>query len=244
MSIISINLLKMRYITYVILFLTLFLFTTCRPDEIVPIRKKATQPILNATISGIITNRNDRTPLEGILIVLQKDTSIVDSIRTPQSGTYQFKIIDTDTFRKYKYSIAIPFTEKMLFDKYDYAITQDSIQIKNFAACPSGFLLLNFVNESLTDSINILHSQMNCIDSEDYKIKIQVTSKNKGLSLSFLSGIFIGSLTATTDTIKMLKMANNAVFDIKGFKNGKMIINRLDTIPIKAGATTNFTYKY
>jgi hypothetical protein len=234
----------MRYITYFILCLSLSLFTTCKPDEVVPRVKKATNPVLNATISGLVTNRSDKTPLAGILILLKKDTFIIDSIRTPQLGMYQFKVVDNDTFRTYNYSIEIPFNERMVFYDTYYKITQDSIQTKNFASCPAGFLSLNFINQNLTDSINILHSQTNCVDSVDYKIRIQVTSKDGSLGLRFLEGILRGPLRLKPDTFNVFKTANNAIFDVKGFKNGKIIIDRIDTIPVKVGTTTFFTYKY
>lgn len=231
----------MRYTKYLFFFISLFLFVTCRPEEIIPKLNVATIPILNATISGQITSRDTKLPLADILIVLKKDTTVIDTIRTPMSGVYQFKILDKDTLRQYKYSIEIPFNGNLIFNESYYTITQDSIQIKDFTACPAGFLFLKFENQSLTDSLYLLHSQMNCVDSEDYKIKISV---DKGLGISFLGGIFKGPLRLAKDTITLFKVANNAIFDVKGFKNGKMIINRKDTISIKVGVTTPFTYKY
>jgi hypothetical protein len=236
----------MRY-TILFMLLSIFLLISCGPEP--PLFSEITaKPILNVTIKGSVTIGKDKIPLDNILVLLKRDTIVIESIRTPKSGTFEFKVNDNDTLRSYDYSIEIPskdsVNKKLIFNEDFYSITKDSIQIKHFRACPSGYLSLDFVDQGLTDSLNILHSEMNCFDSLDYKIKIQTSSKIKGFNFLFLEGQQKGAMVLTKDNINILKTANNSIFDVKGFKNGKMVIERVDTIAVKEGDTTTFVFKY
>ena len=131
----------MRLSIYIILVSSLVIFSMCVPKSPV---EPVFQPILNATVKGVLTNKSNNLPLVGVLIMLKKDTMIVDSVRTSALGNYQFHIIDKDTTRQYYYTIDIPFTGKLYFYEATYIVNQDSIQIQNFSACPLGFLLMTF----------------------------------------------------------------------------------------------------
>jgi hypothetical protein len=238
---------QMRY-TILLLLSNIFLFESCIPKEPSILSDIVGKPILNVTIRGLVTIGKDKTPLDNILVVLKRDTIVIESIRTPQSGAFEFKVNDTDTLRSYDYSIEIPTNDpvnkKVIFKDDFYSIIKDSIQIKNFIACPAGYLSLDFVDQGLTDSLNILHSEMNCFDSLDYKIKIQALNKTKGFNYYFLEGRLRGVVVLKKDNINILKTANNAIFDVKGFKNGKIVVERTETIAVKERDTTYFTFKY
>jgi hypothetical protein len=237
----------MRY-TILVLLSSIFLFTSCLPKDPFVLSDIIGKPILNVTIRGLVTIGKDKTPLDSILVVLKRDTIVIESIRTPKSGAFEFKVNDADTLRPYNYSIEIPTNDpvnkKLIFKENSYSIIKDSIQIKNFMACPAGNLSLDFVDQGLTDSLNIFYNEISCFDSLDYKIKIQASSKINNFNFYFLEGRLKGVIVLSKNNVNILKTAKNGIFDVKGFKNGKMIIERIDTIAVKEGNTTYFTFKY
>lgn len=233
----------MPYLRLVMLFLSLTLFSTCLPkDEVFYL--KATKPALNATITGSVTDLSTQTPLVGALIVLTKDDKIIDSMRISQSGKYQFNIIDGDTLRQYDYQIYMPYNDRMIVNEGTYLVTTDSIQTQNYTTCPAGFLSLTFESQGITDSMNIINNQNNCYGIVGWKTQIHIDSKNKHPNMILTGGGYLGGFKITPDTIELFKVAMNAVFDVQGFKNGRIIIDRKDTISVKSGTSTPVIFKY
>jgi hypothetical protein len=237
----------MRY-TILLLFSNILFFASCIPKDPTDFSDIVGKPILNVTVQGLVTIGKNKVPLDNILVVLKKGTVVIESVRTPKSGAFEFKVKDTDTLRLYDYSIEIPthdsVNKKLIFKENFYSVIKDSIQIKNFMACPAGYLSLDFVDKGLSDSLNISYSEINCFDSLDYKMKIHISSKIQGFKLLSFEGEQKGSMALTKDNINILKTANNGIFDVKGFKNGKIVIERIDTIAVKVSDTTYFSFKY